>query len=119
MFKKVVIEDRYNQQTFKGRMIEYDLEAKFLNNDTVWMLGFEYTLETFIQGGVMAFNAWQRLEIHLDKHKYIIGPDRGNTWVENVYKKMLTAEDLDQLSDRFVEAIIEEVNQKAEGILNV
>ena len=118
MFKNYKVEGRYNQRTLEWNMHDFELNAKLLLEENVWMLGFQVALETFIQGGTKAFNVWQRLEIHLDKHKYMIGPDRGKVWYERVYRKMLTNGELEDITDRFVELIIDKINRQTERILN-
>jgi predicted nuclease of restriction endonuclease-like (RecB) superfamily len=117
MFKSYKVEGRYNQKTLEWNMRDFDIDARLLLEENVWMLGFEFMLETFIMGGTNAFNVWQRLEIHLDKHKYIIGPDRGKVWIEKVYRKFLTENELEDIADRFVETIIDDINDRAEKIL--
>jgi hypothetical protein len=118
MFKTCKIQGRYNAQHLEWNMHQFDINARLLLEENVWMLGFDFSLTTFIQGGTKAFNIWQGLEIHLDSHKYMIGPDRGNPWKEKVYRKMLTNEELEEIADQFVENILEEINKQAEKILN-
>jgi hypothetical protein len=57
------------------------------------------------------------LEVHLEKHKYIIGPDRGKVWIEKVYRKFLTKKELEDIADRFAETIIDDINDRAEKLL--
>lgn len=116
LFKKTKLEWRINEKHLGAYITSYT-ENDLLTTENIWAFGFDFTLETLILGGVKAFSVWHRLDINLDKHKYTIGPERGKTWVERVYSKFLSEKELDELAERFVENILDDVNNNAERIL--
>jgi predicted nuclease of restriction endonuclease-like (RecB) superfamily len=118
LFQKTRIEWRLNEKHIGAYVTSYDIDAHLMATENIWVFGFEFALETFIHGGVKAFSVWQRLEINLDKHKYMIGPERGKIWMEKVYSKFLSENELDELADRFVETMVDDINNNAERILD-
>lgn len=50
MFKNYTVEGLYNQQTLQWNMHEFDLNTRLSLEENVWMLGFQFALQTFIPG---------------------------------------------------------------------
>lgn len=117
LFKTCHIEGRYNDRSFGTYLLEVDLKARLLSGENIFSLGFEINLSTFMQAGTKAFSIWHRLDIQLDKHKYAIGPERNKTWFEKVYRKFPTEEELQEIGDRFVESIVDDIMNRTEMIL--
>jgi predicted nuclease of restriction endonuclease-like (RecB) superfamily len=117
-FAEYNVQGLYNQRFLEWQINEHEINARRLQEENIWMLGFVIYLNTFTQGGIKAFNVSNKLEIHLDNYKYMIGPDR-KVWQEKVYRQMLTKEEIEEIADRFVEMIVEEINQQAERILGI
>lgn len=117
LFQKTRIEWRLNEKHLGAYVTSYDVDVHLTTTENVWVFGFEFALETFIHGGVKAFNVWHRLEINLDKHKYTIGPERGKVWMEKVYSRFPSENELDELANRFVENMLDDINNNAERIL--
>ena len=94
-----------------------EMEAQLQAGEDMWMLGFEYELEGFKKAGTKAFNVYCPLEIRFDKFKYSIGPGQGKIWEERLYHKLHNSEELEQIADRFVEMVVEDISQRIETLL--
>jgi predicted nuclease of restriction endonuclease-like (RecB) superfamily len=95
-----------------------DFESFFDKEKDIWVIGIDYTLEGFKSAGTKVFDLWKRLFFNLSKFKYGIGPEQGSNWEEWVYRKLLNADEMETISDRFIEIILDEITYKAEMLLD-
>ena len=112
-FKSTKIELLYNTQRSKYIM-GFDVIPMELKD--LWMVGFEFALNGFEKGGKKAFDAWYKFEIQLEKYKFSIGQERGKAWDDRAYNEIYSKEELDGIADRFVEMVIDDINDRIEGL---
>lgn len=115
-FKSTRIELFYNAQPAGQYKQDFDISvtAKLEN---IWMLGFRFDLNGFEKGGKKAFDVWYSFEIKLDKYKFSIGQESDKAWDDKAYNEIYTEEELDEIADRFVEIVADDINERVEGLL--
>jgi predicted nuclease of restriction endonuclease-like (RecB) superfamily len=115
-FNSTKIEIVYNTQ--RGGIYDSHFDISSIGEfENIWMFGFEFVFNGFAKGGKKAFDAWHKLEIQLEKYKFSIGPERGKVWDDRTYNELLSKEELDVITDRFVEMMLDDINTRIEGIL--
>jgi len=117
-FKNTKIQLFYNAQLPVDYIIGSDITS-VIKLENIWMFGFEITLNGFERGGKNAFDSWYKFEINFDKYKFILGPQRNNIWEEKAYNELFSKEELDVIADRFIEAIIDDINGRVEFLLAI
>jgi YhcG PDDEXK nuclease domain len=115
-FKTSKIELIYNAQLGPEYDETFDITSlSELKN--IWMIGFQFYLNGFERGGKKAFDSWYKFEIHLDKYKFAIGPERGKWWDERVYGELYSRQELNAIADRFFELVLDDINELIERML--
>jgi predicted nuclease of restriction endonuclease-like (RecB) superfamily len=115
-FKSAKIYILYNAQRGGEYNVGFDITSMG-KLENIWMLGFEFSLNGFEKAGKKAFDAWYKFEIQFDKYKFTIGQERGKAWDDRAYNELYSKEELEEIADRFVEIVFDDIKERIEGML--
>ncbi|GGG18835.1 MULTISPECIES: PDDEXK nuclease domain-containing protein [Pontibacter] len=101
--------------TSKVNYTKEELE-EILQRENVHQIGLAIRLEGFKKAGTKVFGLSKDLVFTLEAYKYEVGADRHHAWLEKLYHQDWTDEDLQNLSDRWCEEVVEHITQRLESI---
>lgn len=96
-------------------MTSPDLELRLMEND-VNKIGITIRLEVCKKAGTKAFSIYKDLYLFLDRYKYQIGTQPQTIWHEELYYKTWTDSEIQDLTDRLAEEIVDDMTMLVERI---
>ncbi|MGN6420634.1 MAG: PDDEXK nuclease domain-containing protein [Pseudobacter sp.] len=116
LFARNKFEIRINE-SLSQHFMTYDLEARLLNNGEISKLGLNACFDGFKPAGLKSFNLSKELLIELGDYKYILKIENSCIYSEYLYHYEWKEQDIDLIAEQWILLIIEEINEKVEGIL--
>ncbi len=86
-----------------------------MEND-VNKIGITIRLEVCKKAGTKAFSIYKDLYLFLDRYKYQIGTQPQTIWHEELYYKTWTDSEIQDLTDRLAEEIVDDMTMLVERI---
>lgn len=87
-----------------------------LQRENVYLLGLSLRLEGFKKAGTKAFSLSRDLMFTLEAFKYDVGTERDKVWLEKLYHQKWAEEELQELSDKWCEEVVEHITQRLESL---
>lgn len=95
---------------------QIDVDAHFSKDINTRSIGVTVYLDGFKKAGTEAFSLHEYFYLDLDRFSYTFGQNKQEKWGQKTYDDIWNATELEEVSEKFAEIVINKITEKLEGL---